>query len=77
MATRDLLDINALAWQPQAWGRGHSYHTKYAAQNVTGSAKRGLIAFSIVCIWPSIVWHESMVPTWNLDTLHSEHGSIP
>ena len=38
---------------------------------VTGSANRGLIAFPIVCIWLSIVQHMSMVPTWNLITLHS------
>ena len=33
--------------------------------NVTRSAKRGLIAFSIEYIWPAIVWHVSMVPAWN------------
>ena len=32
---------------------------------------RGLIAFSIVCIWPSILWRVSMVITWNSVTVHS------
>jgi len=41
------------------------------------SAKKGFIAIPIVCIWLSIVRHVSMVPTWNLVTLHYWHGSIP
>ena len=41
-------------------------------QYVTGgSAKRGLIAFPIVCIWLPTLQHVSMSPTWNLVTLHS------
>ena len=55
-------------WSCSGWRKGTF---------VTGSAKRGLIAFPIVCIWPSIVRHVSMVSTWNLVTLHSWHGSIP
>ena len=38
--------------------------------------EKGSIAFPIVCTWPFIVWQVSMVATWNLVTLQSQHGSI-
>ena len=41
--------------------------------NVTGSAKRGLIAFPIVCTWQPITSIVIKVPSWNPVTVYPYH----